>query len=74
MCINYIFLFMTFIMHCSAACKCRRRDSIIQLFGLLTLQFILAVPSKELNTNLVGKSGEGYYIQVEIGSPPQTVC
>ena len=65
---------MTFIMYCSAAFRCLRRDSIIQPFGLLTLLFILAVPSEELNTNLVGKPGEGYYIQVEIGSPPQTVC
>lgn len=44
----------------------------MQPFGLLTLLFILAVPSEELNTNLIGKPGEGYYIQVEIGSPPQT--
>ncbi|GFG29914.1 hypothetical protein Cfor_09932 [Coptotermes formosanus] len=61
-------------MHCSAACKSHRRDSIIDIFGLLMLLFNLAVPGQELNTNLIGKPGEGYYIEVEIGLPPQIVC
>lgn len=68
------FLFMTFIMHYSAACKSHRRDFAVQPSGLLTFVFMLVVRGQELNTNLIGKPGEGYYIQVEIGSPPQTVC
>ncbi|KDR08609.1 beta-secretase 1-like [Zootermopsis nevadensis] len=59
-------------MHCAEVCKSHRRSCPIQPHLLLTLLCILAVPSLELVTNLMGRPGEGYYIEVKIGSPPQT--
>lgn len=60
-------------MHCSEVFKRQWRPSVIQPVWLLALLCIHAFPSLELTTNLMGKPGEGYYIEVEIGSPPQTV-
>jgi hypothetical protein len=60
-------------MHCAEVFKSHQRFSAIQPHLLLTVLCILAVPSLELATNLMGKPGEGYYIEVEIGSPSQTV-
>jgi hypothetical protein len=60
-------------MHCSEAFNIHWRASVIQPVWLLVLLCIHAFPSLELATNLMGKPGEGYYIEVEIGSPPQIV-
>lgn len=59
-------------MHCSETFNSHWRTSVIQPVWLLALLCIPAFPSLELATNLMGKPGEGYYIEVEIGSPPQT--
>ena len=29
--------------------------------------------SSDIKSNLIGRSGEGYYMEVEIGTPPQKV-
>ncbi|XP_069696307.1 beta-secretase 1-like isoform X2 [Periplaneta americana] len=51
----------------------RWRSTARQLLWLFILLCSLILTNQELdNTNLMGKPGEGYYMKVEIGTPPQT--